>query len=213
MNDFQLKNKRKSINSKDQQYINNSNFAKLNIIKMIKKQKAKVLWFLGLPAAGKTTIASLLQKKLQTSGYQSLHIDADVLRDGLNADLGFTATDRYENIRRTAEITKLLLNNNIIVICSFITPLNKMRDLAKNIIGKENILFFFVNTPLDICIKRDPKQLYEKAIHHQIKDFTVISAPFEPMNEAFMNILNYNALPEDIVSEIFCKLEPLISQS
>jgi len=121
------------------------------------------IWFTGLSGAGKTTLAKALQKRLNGINIPSVLLDGDILRKGVNNDLGFTPDARNENIRRAAEMAKIILESNVIVICAFISPTDSVRLLAKQIVGKDNYLEIFVNTPLKVCIDRDPKGLYKKA--------------------------------------------------
>lgn len=147
------------------------------------KQRSKVIWMTGLSGSGKTTIAIGLEKALHKKGYLTQVLDGDNIRSGINKNLGFTEDDRKENIRRIAEVSKLFLNCGIITINCFVSPSIAMRDLAKSIIGPENFIEVFVNTPLDICEERDVKGLYKKARKGEIKNFTGIDAPFEaPQN-------------------------------
>ncbi len=149
------------------------------------KQKGIAIWFTGLSGSGKTTIAIALEKKLYEKGLLTQILDGDNIRTGINNNLGFSDADRVENIRRIAEITKLFVNSGIITICCFVSPTEEIRTIAKNIIGKENFVEVFVNTPIEICEKRDVKGLYAKARKGEIKDFTGINAPFEaPVNPA-----------------------------
>ena len=149
------------------------------------KQKGIAIWFTGLSGSGKTTIAIALEKKLYEKGLLTQILDGDNIRTGINNNLGFSDADRIENIRRIAEITKLFVNSGIIAICCFVSPTEEIRTIAKNIIGKDDFVEVFVNTPLEICEKRDVKGLYAKARKGEIKDFTGINAPFEaPVNPA-----------------------------
>jgi len=156
------------------------------------KQHAKVIWFTGLSGSGKTTLASLLEKRLFELNYFCQILDGDNVRSGINKNLHFTEKDRMENIRRIAEISKLFMNCGIILICAFISPTNEMRQMAKEIIGEDDFLEVFVNTPLEVCEKRDPKGLYKKARKGEIKNFTGISAPFETPDKPFIEIDNSN---------------------
>src|ERR1700761_1725338 len=141
-------------------------------------QKGIVVWLFGLSGAGKTTISSLLKEKLENNGFIVAALDGDELRKGISKDLSFSEADRQENIRRAAEIAKIMSDNNMVTICSFITPLQKHRDVAAEIIG-EAYFEVFVDCPLDVCFKRDVKGLYKKANANQIPDFTGISSGFE----------------------------------
>ena len=142
-------------------------------------QHAVVLWFTGLSGSGKTTLASAVEKELFNHGYLTQMLDGDNIRTGINNNLSFTEGDRDENIRRISEVSKLFLNCGIITLCAFISPTNEIREHAKNIIGKENFIEIFVNTPLEVCEQRDIKGLYKKARKGEIKNFTGISSPFE----------------------------------
>ena len=138
-------------------------------------QKGIVIWLTGLSGAGKTTIANNLEKELYSKGIATYVLDGDNIRDGINKDLGFSASDREENIRRVAEIAKLFANAGIVTIVACITPFETMRENCKKIIGSNNIIQVFVKADIEICRKRDPKGLYKK----NIKEFTGISSPFE----------------------------------
>jgi bifunctional enzyme CysN/CysC len=139
-----------------------------------------VLWMTGLSSAGKTTIATELERELFNLGRQAYVLDGDNIRHGLGADLGFSAKDRAENIRRVSQVAKLFADAGIICITAFISPYRADRDLARQIMPEGRFIEVFVNAPLEVCEKRDPKGLYAKARAKQIKDFTGISAPYEP---------------------------------
>ncbi len=146
-------------------------------------QHAKVIWFSGLSGAGKKTIAQHLERALYDRGYLTLILDGDNIRSGINNNLSFTEADRLENIRRISEVSKLLVDSGVITLNSFISPTNEIRDMAKKIIGAENFIEVFVNTPIEVCEQRDVKGLYEKARKGEIKNFTGIDSPFdEPVN-------------------------------
>ncbi len=149
----------------------------------ISDQNGLVIWLFGLSGSGKTTISNLLSEKLKVAGFFSVALDGDALREGINKDLGFSEQDRTENIRRAAEIAKLMLNNNIITICSFITPMSAQRTLAAEIIG-ERYFEVFIDCPLNICQERDVKGLYKDASQNLISNFTGVSAKFEPSSNA-----------------------------
>ena len=144
----------------------------------ISGHKAMVLWFTGLSASGKSTIANNVEKELNKKQYNSYILDGDNVRSGLNKDLGFSPADRNENIRRIIEVSKLFVDSGKIVLCSFISPYRKDREMAREILG-EHFVEIFVNTPIEECIKRDPKGLYKMAISGEIKNFTGVSAPYE----------------------------------
>ena len=133
----------------------------------------------GLSGAGKTTLSYALEAELHKLGYFVQTLDGDNVRTGINKNLGFSDGDRYENIRRIAEVSKLFINCGIITIASFISPTNEIREMAREIIGREDFIEFFVNAPLDVCESRDVKGLYLKARNGEIKEFTGINAPYE----------------------------------
>jgi adenylylsulfate kinase len=145
----------------------------------ILRQSARVIWFTGLSSSGKTTLASNLEKELFFRRFFCQVLDGDNIRTGINNNLGFSAEDRLENIRRIAEVSRLMINAGIITICSFISPTEEIRKMARNIIGEKDFIEIFLNPPLEVCEQRDSKGLYEKARAGIIKDFTGISAPFE----------------------------------
>ncbi|MCH5327805.1 MAG: adenylyl-sulfate kinase [Coprobacter sp.] len=149
------------------------------------KQRSVMVWFTGLSGSGKSTIAIALERELHQRGFLCRILDGDNIRSGINNNLGFSPDDRIENIRRIAEVSKLFVDTGIITIAAFISPSNEMRKLASGIIGPENFLEIFVDTPLEVCEQRDVKGLYAKARKGEIKEFTGISAPFEaPENPA-----------------------------
>lgn len=143
------------------------------------KQRSVMVWFTGLSGSGKSTIAIALERELHKRGLLCRILDGDNIRSGINNNLGFSAEDRIENIRRIAEVSKLFIDTGVITIAAFISPNNELREMASTIIGKENFLEIYVNTPIEECERRDVKGLYAKARKGEIKDFTGVSAPFE----------------------------------
>lgn len=143
------------------------------------KQRGLMIWFTGLSGSGKSTIAIALERELQQRGLLCRILDGDNIRSGINNNLGFSAEDRVENIRRIAEVGKLFVDTGIITLAAFISPNNEIREMAAGIIGKEDFLEIYVSTPLEECERRDVKGLYAKARRGEIKNFTGISAPFE----------------------------------
>jgi bifunctional enzyme CysN/CysC len=139
----------------------------------------KVLWFTGLSGSGKSTIANALEVELHGRGLHTYILDGDNVRQGLNRDLGFTDTDRVENIRRIAEVARLMMDAGLIVMTSFISPFRRERDLARELIGPENFIEIFVDTPLEICEQRDVKGLYKKARQGKIPNMTGVNSPYE----------------------------------
>lgn len=143
------------------------------------KQHSVMIWFTGLSGSGKSTIAIALERELHKRGLLCRILDGDNIRSGINNNLGFTEADRIENIRRIAEVSKLFVDTGIITIAAFISPSNDIREMAANIIGKDDFLEVYVSTPIEECERRDVKGLYAKARRGKIKNFTGISAPFE----------------------------------
>jgi adenylyl-sulfate kinase len=142
------------------------------------RQKGKVFWFTGLSGSGKSTLANALEKKFHQLGYKTMLLDGDNIRTGLCKDLGFSAEDRKENIRRISEVSKILLDSGTIVLTAFISPFKEDREEARQIIG-EDFIEVFVDAPLSVCESRDPKGLYKKARLGQIPNFTGIDSPYE----------------------------------
>ncbi len=148
-------------------------------------QRGMMLWFTGLSGSGKSTVAIALERELHKRGLLCRILDGDNIRSGINNNLGFSAEDRVENIRRIAEVGRLFVDTGIITIAAFISPNNQLREMASEIIGKDDFIEVFVSTPLEECERRDVKGLYAKARRGEIKNFTGISAPFEaPENPA-----------------------------
>jgi bifunctional enzyme CysN/CysC len=150
----------------------------------LKHQKPAVLWFTGLSGSGKSTIANLVERSLHAHGRHTYILDGDNVRHGLNRDLGFTDADRVENIRRVGEAAKLFVDAGLIVLVSFISPFRSERRMARELVGEGEFIEVFVDTPLEVCMQRDPKGLYEKAKSGAIKHFTGIDSPYEPPEKA-----------------------------
>lgn len=178
------------------------------------KQRGMMLWFTGLSGSGKSTVAIALERELHSRGLLCRILDGDNIRSGINNNLGFSAEDRVENIRRIAEVGRLFVDTGIITIAAFISPNNQLREMAAEIIGKDNFVEVFVSTPLEECEKRDVKGLYAKARCGEIKNFTGISAPFEapehpditldtsklPVEESVKILLDY-VLPKAVLKK------------
>jgi bifunctional enzyme CysN/CysC len=145
----------------------------------IKGQSSACVWFTGLSGSGKSTVANLVEKRLHALGYHTYMLDGDNVRHGLNRDLGFTAEDRVENIRRVAEVAKLMVEAGLIVLVSFISPFRSERRMARELFAEGEFKEVFVDTPLAICEQRDAKGLYAKARAGEIKNFTGIDSPYE----------------------------------
>ena len=142
-------------------------------------QKPKVFWFTGLSGSGKSTIANAFEQKLHAMGKHTYILDGDNVRHGINRDLGFTETDRVENIRRTAEVAKLMVDAGLIVLVTLISPFRADRAMARSLFKEGEFIEVFMDTPLEIAEQRDPKGLYAKARRGNIKNFTGIDSPYE----------------------------------
>jgi adenylylsulfate kinase len=174
------------------------------------KQKAKVIWFTGLSGSGKTTVSSALEKKLFEMGYFTQLLDGDNIRSGINNNLTFSDEDRTENIRRIAEMAKLIKNCGVIVLCAFISPTDDIRKMAKSIIGADDFIEVFIDTPIEVCEQRDVKGLYDKARKGLIKDFTGVSAPFEKAQDADV-IIDTSTIPlPETVEKVFAVIKDKI---
>jgi bifunctional enzyme CysN/CysC len=163
----------------------------------MKGQKPAMLWFTGLSGSGKSTIANLVEKALAAEGRHTYLLDGDNVRHGLNRDLGFTDADRVENIRRVGEAAKLFLDAGLIVLVSFISPFRSERRMARELVGPGEFIEIFVDTPLEVCMRRDPKGLYEKARAGTIKNFTGIDSPYEQPEMAELTIQTVDAPAEE----------------
>jgi adenylyl-sulfate kinase len=145
----------------------------------LKKHHTLLLWFTGLSGSGKSTIANAVEKALYEKGVHTYTLDGDNIRGGLNKNLGFTPKDRAENNRRIAEVAKLMIDAGLVVLSAFISPYEKDRDNIKKVVGANNYVEIFVDTPIEICEERDVKGLYKKARAGEIKNFTGVNAPYE----------------------------------
>jgi len=173
----------------------------------LKGQKARVVWFTGLSGAGKSTIANMVEKRLHAEGRHTYLLDGDNVRHGLNKDLGFTEEDRVENIRRVAEVAKLMVDAGLIVLVSFISPFRAERRMARELMGEREFVEVFVDTPLAEAEKRDVKGLYAKARAGQLKNFTGIDSPYEAPENPEIRIDTTRVSPEAAAEEIFAWLE------
>ena len=168
----------------------------------LKKQKPFIIWLTGLSGSGKSTIADLLERKLYSVGKHTITLDGDNIRHGLNRDLGFTAMDRVENIRRVAEVSKLMLDAGIITIVSFISPFESERKMARSLFTEGEFIEVFVDTPLEVAEQRDVKGLYKKARSGQLKNFTGIDSPYERPVGNEITIDSTSTSPEQAVEII-----------
>ena len=174
-------------------------------------QQSKVIWLTGLSGSGKTTIAKTLERELYKRGFLAQVLDGDNIRTGINNKLGFTDEERIENIRRIAEVSKLFLHCGIITINSFISPTEEIRNLAMEIIGKENFFEIYVNASLEVCEERDTKGLYKKAREGKIKDFTGISAPFEVPENPHLEVKTDEMSVEETIDVCLAHVLPVIT--
>jgi len=172
------------------------------------RQKGCTIWFTGLPSSGKSTTAFTLEHELISLGYLAYVLDGDNVRHGLNKNLGFSAADREENIRRIGEVAKLFADAGILTMTSFISPYRRERDLARKIHGEAGLLFVevFVDTPIEICEERDPKGLYQKARRGELKGFTGIDDPYEPPLNPELVVKTGEYSPEIITAQILSYL-------
>lgn len=172
----------------------------VNKIKRIKNmnQKPFVLWFTGLSASGKSTLANLIEEELNILGYKTYMIDGDNLRNGLNSDLGFDDNDRHENIRRISHLSSILIQAGVITIVAAISPFKKDREFARSLVDKDEFIEIFVDTSIKICEKRDTKGLYKKAKEGKIKNFTGISSPYERPTKPEIVILNEFSIKKSV---------------
>lgn len=149
------------------------------------KQSPKLIWFTGLSGSGKSTLANAVEAQLFEEGYMTYLLDGDNIRTGLNKDLGFSDEDRIENIRRIAEVAKLMMDAGLLVVSAFISPFREEREMIAKLVGEENFLEVFVDCPIEVCEQRDVKGLYAKARKGIIKNFTGIDSPYEePLHPA-----------------------------
>ncbi len=172
----------------------------------LKGQKPAVVWFTGLSGSGKSTIANLVEKRLHALGRHSYLLDGDNVRHGLNKDLGFTEADRVENIRRVAEVAKLMADAGLIVLVSFISPFRAERRMARELMAAGEFFEIYVNTPFEICAERDPKGLYKRALAGEIRNFTGLDSPYEPPENPELVIDTTKLSPEEAAERIVALL-------
>lgn len=165
-----------------------------------------VIWFTGLPGSGKTTLAKELAIKLEKLSRPCLLLDGDQVRSGVNHDLGFSESDRFENIRRVAEMAKLTLDSNITVIAAFVSPSESIRQIARDIIGREKMFGIYLNPSIAVCEDRDPKDMYKKARRGEIPNFTGVGSAFEPVVNPNLTIDTGNHSVEESVQIIISAL-------
>ncbi|MFN3451174.1 MAG: sulfate adenylyltransferase subunit CysN [Sphingorhabdus sp.] len=176
---------------------------------MLKNQKPKILWFTGLSGSGKSTIANEVEKALHLMNRHTFLLDGDNVRHGLNKDLGFTETDRIENIRRVGEVAKLMADAGLIVLTAFISPFRAERDMVRAMLPEGEFVEIFVDTPLEIAEARDVKGLYKKARAGQLKNFTGIDSPYEPPENPDIRVNTVEMSPAEAAEHIVRQLMPL----
>jgi len=167
------------------------------------KQKGIVLWFTGLPCSGKTSISKGLHARLSKDSLRSYVLDGDVIRKGLCADLGFTESDRHENIRRIGEVSRLFADSGQIIIVAFISPFRQDRDRVRNILKSDQFVEVYVDCPMEVCEQRDVKGMYKKALNGEIKNFTGVSSPYEPPLNPEIHLETHKLSLEECVDEVY----------
>jgi adenylyl-sulfate kinase len=176
------------INTQDSCVVWHEHKVKRSDREKLKNQKGCVLWLTGLSGCGKSTIANLLEERLNEKGRHTYLLDGDNIRHGLSRGLGFSEEDRLENIKRVAEAAKLFADAGIIVIASFISPLKKHRQTAKEIIGPGDFIEIFIDTPFHECVNRDVKGWYKRALNGEIESYTGVDSPYEKPEKPDMHI-------------------------
>ena len=172
------------------------------------KQKPHLVWLTGLSGSGKSTLATGLEEHLFDKGYKVFVLDGDNIRNGINKDLGFSKNDRTENIRRIAEVAKLMTDAGLILISAFISPFRIDREMVRQIVGEDRFTEVFVNCPLDICEQRDVKGLYEKARAGIIQNFTGIQSPYEAPHAADLTINTHQENVQESLWKMINHVEP-----
>ncbi|MCR9266872.1 MAG: sulfate adenylyltransferase subunit CysN [Alphaproteobacteria bacterium] len=175
----------------------------------LKAQKPAILWFTGLSGAGKSTVANIVERKLATAGHHTYSLDGDNVRHGLNRDLGFTDEDRVENIRRIGEVGKLFVEAGLLVTCSFISPFRSERRMVRELVEEGEFIEVFVDTPLEVCMERDPKGLYKKAKAGEIKNFTGFDSPYEEPEAPEIRVDTTSISAEEAADQVIAKLKEL----
>jgi bifunctional enzyme CysN/CysC len=172
----------------------------------LKQQKPAILWFTGLSGAGKSTVANFVEQRLHRGGHHTMLLDGDNVRHGLCRDLGFTEVDRVENIRRAGEVAKLMTESGLIVLCSFISPYRAERRMVRNLVADGEFIEVFVDTPIEECMRRDPKGLYAKAQAGKIKNFTGVDAPYESPAAPEIHLHTVGHQPAELTEQVLTEL-------
>lgn len=168
----------------------------------LKQQNTCCIWLTGLSGAGKSTLADLLEQRLHAAGRHTYLLDGDNVRQGLNRDLGFSETDRVENIRRVAEVARLMTDAGLIVIVAFISPFRAERRMARALFSEDEFIEVFVDAPLDECERRDTKGLYAKARRGELKNFTGIDSAYEQPENPEVHVMSGEGSPDECVARI-----------
>lgn len=184
-----------------------SGYADQAVYEQLLDQNGALLWFTGFSGSGKSTIAKAFQKKMLEAGHYVVVLDGDNVRHGLNSDLDFSEEGRKENIRRIAEVAKLFVNHGALVLTAFISPYKADREAARTIAGEGNFFEVFINTPIEVCMQRDPKGLYKKALSGEIKHFTGISDPYEAPENAEIELKTDSLTLDESVDLLQLKLK------
>jgi bifunctional enzyme CysN/CysC len=175
----------------------------------IKHQRPAIVWFTGLSGAGKSAVANIVERRLQSSGHHTMLLDGDNVRHGLSRDLGFTEADRVENIRRAGEVAKLMVEAGLIVMCAFISPYRAERDMVRSLVEDGEFIEVFVDTPIEECARRDPKGLYAKARAGKIKNFTGFDAPYERPEKPEIHLTTIGQQTEQLADRVIKTLTAL----
>lgn len=175
-------------------------------------QRAAMIWLTGLSGSGKSTLSTSLERELHSRGVLCRILDGDNIRSGINNNLGFSAEDRVENIRRIAEVGRLFVDSGVVTISAFISPTEEVRQLAKDIIGEDDFIEIYVSTPIEECERRDVKGLYQKARAGEIKEFTGVSQPFEPPHNPTLSIDTTNLAMEESMEQLLAIVLPRIER-
>jgi bifunctional enzyme CysN/CysC len=172
----------------------------------MKAQRPCILWFTGLPGAGKSTILNLVEERLAERSIHTYALDGDNMRRGLNRDLGFTDFDRVENIRRAGEVARLMVDAGLVVLCAFVSPFRAERRMVRELVGAEEFIEIFVDTPLEVCMERDPKGLYAKARNRTVTNVTGVDSPYEPPEHAELRLETVGREPQAAAHDVVVEL-------